>query len=180
MGSSGILKMMMPWSTVAIVLMLSCTVQGRDNETKIIYIPRGDPERNVEYQLEKAGNVMCYECSSWTHPLCEDPFNFTLSIEKGPPIYSCDGCCVKLVQHLGTPYASIRRTCTEKLQINLFVVDHVCMMEGGGRGRMCFCEEDLCNAAPSSLRPSSTSSASFFLFILLPLLVHALLAWEPR
>ncbi|KAG7171446.1 quiver-like [Homarus americanus] len=52
------------------------------------------------------GNVMCYECSSWTHPLCDDPFNFTLSAEKGPPFASCDGCCVKLVQNIGTRAAT--------------------------------------------------------------------------
>ncbi|XP_069193634.1 uncharacterized protein qvr isoform X4 [Procambarus clarkii] len=127
--------------TTCIVLLLTCTTVQGANET-VVYIPRGKP-----------GNIMCYECSSWTHPLCEDPFNFTLSLEKGPPVESCDGCCVKLVQNIGTPYASIRRTCTEKLQINLFMVDHVCMMESSGHGHMCFCEEDLCNAAPSSLRP---------------------------
>ena len=48
----------------------------------------------------------------------------------------------------------IRRGCTDDIEINLFMVDHVCMSEGGGKGKMCFCEENECNAANNIRGPT--------------------------
>ncbi|KAH9412547.1 hypothetical protein DERP_006509 [Dermatophagoides pteronyssinus] len=81
--------------------------------------------------------VWCYECESINDPYCSDPFNvsFDMSLMR-----MCEGCCVKIVVEKNTPQKNIWRTCTSRLQINLFMVDHVCMEESGGQGHMCFCE----------------------------------------
>ncbi|XP_053200991.1 protein quiver-like isoform X2 [Panonychus citri] len=99
----------------------------------------------LHHHLEK--KIWCYECSTETNPKCGDPFNISLvrGEERDVTLNQCEGCCIKIVKKKDTPQQIIQRTCTGKIQINLFMVDHVCMEESDGKGHMCFCESDACN-----------------------------------
>lgn len=113
--------------------------------------------------------IDCFECNSWDDARCHDPWNWTYPKDTMPPTRECEGCCVKMVQFIGTEHYQIRRTCTDQLEINFFMVNHGCMTEGHRHGHMCFCEEDQCNAASSRFAQGVITSLSLSL---LPLILR--------
>ena len=70
--------------------------------------PVDDMNCNVKNIILVGHNIDCFECDSSHDPRCGDPFNYTLTIEDMPPLEKCQGCCVKLVQNVGTPAKKIR------------------------------------------------------------------------
>jgi len=116
-----------------------------------------------------SGTIECFECNSWEDPRCHDPFNYTAHKHHMPPVRECEGCCVKMVQFIGTEHYQIKRTCTDDFDVNFFMVNHACMTEGHRHGHMCFCEEDECNTASSNLlqQPLTTLGIPLALTLLL-------------
>ena len=63
---------------------------------------------NYEFFFSAGNTIECFECNSWEDPRCHDPFNYTIRQENMPPIRVCEGCCVKMVQFIGTGKTNFR------------------------------------------------------------------------
>ena len=48
------------------------------------------------------GEIQCFECNSMEDARCHDPFNYSVYSYEMPPTQTCKGCCVKMVQFIGT------------------------------------------------------------------------------
>ena len=48
------------------------------------------------------GDIRCFECNSMEDARCHDPFNYSVYTHEMPPTQTCKGCCVKMVQFIGT------------------------------------------------------------------------------
>jgi len=113
--------------------------------------------------------IQCFDCNSWEDSRCHDPWNWTYPLHHMPETSPCNGCCVKIVQYIGTHHYQIKRTCTDNFEVNFFMVNHACMTEGHRHGHMCFCEDDRCNSSPSF--PSSPLLP--FTLLIIPLLLSS-------
>ena len=94
-----------------------------DIETKLIYtIVRKNFNNLVKTILFQWVLNTFLKCESTSRYIQRDAFakycvcqNWGTLIEDMPAIEKCEGCCVKLVQNIGSPLYSVRRTCTDNL-----------------------------------------------------------------
>ncbi len=88
--------------------------------------------------------IYCYECDSRFDPRCGDSFNLTRDTGLIVPCYDY---CVKL-KHLFDNQFHYLRTCADTLKEVYIKKTEVCYStRAQEKGSLCFCEQDLCNAA---------------------------------
>ena len=59
-------------------------------------------ELQIFYIYIDNGEIQCFECNSMEDARCHDPFNYSVYSYEMPPTQTCKGCCVKMVQFIGT------------------------------------------------------------------------------
>lgn len=97
---------------------------------------RQQPSRRKKAKLRSFfaadSEIDCFECNTWDDPRCGDPFNYSIYPSEMPPIRKCGGCCVKMVQFIGT--GAVSRTSLK----NVFF-KNMCVLQSttrsGGRAR---------------------------------------------
>ena len=68
-------------------------------------------KQKLFFQIPTAGSsIDCFECNSWEDARCHDPFNFSIYDFEMPKKRPCDGCCVKMVQFIGTGKKNLDNT----------------------------------------------------------------------
>ncbi|CAG0880148.1 unnamed protein product [Cyprideis torosa] len=141
----------------------------KENVNESVSLHRPGRLLSCEMQRNQDDPIQCFKCDTLTESRCVDPFNYSTTYHL---LEDCPGCCVKIIENMGSVDSRIRRTCTEQLEVNLFMVDHVCMTDAKGKGKMCFCETDMCNAAKTATLAASERLTALISSILSLLVVY--------
>ena len=107
------------WYTASDMILISSREHDRLLRVQLL----GGPSlsRPLELDIPQGGETAQYRVLPLYRVFCQTTM---------PPTKECEGCCVKMVQFIGTEHYSITRTCTDQLEINFFMVNHGCMTEG--------------------------------------------------
>lgn len=134
---------------------------------------------SVGVQGENAGDggccrrpVECYECDSRTSSNCHDPFNMT---RDSVHVRRCNDLCYKLKHRVGDRFYYIRG-CADSLKklYNIKKTDVCYSTRSKDGGNLCFCDQELCNAAGPIINLYSSSPFFHIVYLSQSLLVAML------
>ena len=78
--------------------------QASSMAASVLSIEKDDSSirESFHFLISDTGPINCFDCNSWEDSRCHDPFNYTIFPEDMPKTKKCKGCCVKMVQFIGT------------------------------------------------------------------------------